>query len=350
LRGGIRQEGQNLTVLTPAPLLPFRYNRFINGINSWIRRRSIRRALRKLGLHTPVLWVYAPDAPGIVGTLGEVYSLYYCADDWSASYQWWNNSGEIRAREMELAGRVDLVVGTSTKIVDRWQNTHQNVKLVTNGADVESFLAARNPELAVPEDLRAIPSPRIGYVGYVDARFDTALYAQLAGAHPDWNFVIVGPLMEKYVDLTKLRRMPNVHFLGPRTRAQLPAYMKGFDVCTIPYICSKLAESIFPLKLFEYLAAGRSVVATGLPELAPYADYVRIAHSAAAFESSLALSLTAPFPPPSEHFVHENSWASKAGLLWNTMCCALGNDDAARAGCESHEAEQPERINAGASL
>jgi glycosyltransferase involved in cell wall biosynthesis len=325
LRGGVRQESANLTLLSPAPVLPLRYNRVVNKINSWLLRRSVKRALRKGGFEAPVLWIYSPDAGRLVGTLGESYSVYYCADDWAASKQWWNDGHLVRARETELAAKVDLVVGTSTNIVKRWQQTHTNTMLVTNGADVDSFKAARDPQLKLPADLQDIPSPRIGYVGCVDSRFDSALYRQLAERRPDWNFVIVGPLSGTNLKLERLREMKNVHFLGSRNRAELPAYLKGFDVCAIPYVCDTLSKSIFPLKFFEYLSAGRPIVSTALPELAPYARYVHIARDADGFESSIQASLINPLPSASDSFLAQNSWEAKAEHLWATLQQAVPN-------------------------
>ena len=319
LRGGIRQESPNLTILSPVPVLPLRYNRFVNKINSWLLRRSLRRGLRKAGFESPVLWVYSPDAGKLVGTLGESYSVYYCADDWAASKQWWNNGQQVRARETELAAKVDLVVGTSTNIVKRWQQSHKNTMLVTNGADVDSFKAARDPELKLPHDLENISTPRIGYVGCVDSRFDSALYLQLAERRPDWNFIIVGPLSGTNLNLARLKKMKNVHFLGSRNRAELPAYLKSFDVCTIPYVCDTLAKSIFPLKFFEYLSAGRPIVSTALPELTPYSRYVHIAQDAGGFETSIQASLNNPLPSASDSFLAQNSWEAKAEHLWETL-------------------------------
>jgi glycosyltransferase involved in cell wall biosynthesis len=321
LRGSVRQMGPNLTILTPPPVLPLRYFRPINAFNEWIRLGSIRRALKRLSARAPVLWIYAPDAGRIVGKAGEMFSIYYCADDWSASDQWWNNAEDIRARESELAGKVDLIVGTSTKIVRRWNDSHGKAILVSNGADVVSFMRARDPELEIPEDLCAIPHPRVGYIGFVDGRFDVKLYEYLANAHPQWNFVIVGPLMGKRASLAALKRKPNVHFLGTRSREELARYLKGFDVCTIPYICNTLSESIFPLKLFEYLAAGRPVVATGLPELRQFEKHVYVADDALGFEERIESSLLNPLPPVSDAFLIENSWDAKAAQLWDLISC-----------------------------
>jgi glycosyltransferase involved in cell wall biosynthesis len=319
LRGGLRNESATLVILTPPPFLPLRFNRFVNRVNEWIRLRSIRRAMKGLNIQSPVLCIYEPDAGRIVGSLGELFSVYYCADDWAASDQWWNSAQDIRARETELASNVDLIVGTSTKLVKKWKPINQDTVLVSNGADVGSFKRALDLDLQVPGDLQQIPTPRIGYVGFVDGRFDTQLYERLADRRPGWHFVIIGPLMERHVDLSRLRQKPNVHFLGARPRASLPAYLKGFAVCTIPYICNTLAESIFPLKLFEYLAAGRPVVSTGLPELAAFSDYVRVAVTPDEFEEAIEMSISKPLSRVSEDFLAENSWDSKAECLWRMI-------------------------------
>jgi glycosyltransferase involved in cell wall biosynthesis len=212
-----------------------------------------------------------------------------------------------------------LIVGTSTKIVKRWEQVHKEVLLVTNGADVAALTQARKPELSVPTNLRSIPEPRIGFVGFVDGRFDTNLYETLAISKPEWNFVIVGPLNERNLDLSRLRKMQNVYLLGRCSRAEMSAYLKGFNVCTIPYIRNRLSESIFPLKLFEYLAAGRQVVATALPELQPFSKYIRIADSPQDFLKALELGLSDPLEIASMAFLDDNSWDTKAGLLWNKL-------------------------------
>jgi glycosyltransferase involved in cell wall biosynthesis len=321
--GSMRQETATLTVLTPPLVLPFRYAGIVNRINSWIRLRSLKRALNRLGARRHVLWIYSPDAGRIVDKTGEAFSIYFCADDWAASGQWWNRSNDIRARENELGAKVDLIVGTSTRIVKRWTEQGRTATLVSNGADVGSFKKARDPLLNVPDDLRSIPEPRVGYVGFVDGRFDVKLYEGLASSRPEWSFVIVGPLDETALDLSRLRQLPNVFFLGKRTRAEIPAYLKGFNVCTIPYIRNRLSDSIFPLKLFEYLAAGRQVVAAALPELRPFTDYIRIAETPNEFLKSLELSLSTPLTLASDAFLDANSWDVKAESLWNRLAFEL---------------------------
>ena len=330
LTGNVREVAPNLTVLTPLPVLPFRFIRLFNVINEWLRLFSIRRCLKKMGPSHPVLWIYPPDAGRIVGRAGEALSIYYCADDWAAQDQWWNRSEDVRARENELAGKVDLIVGTSTRLVERWGEVHPAVMLITNGADVQSFVRARDPELEVPADLSIIPEPRIGYIGFIDKRFDSALYEIVAKGNPQWSFVMVGPVNDRSIDVSHLLALPNVYFLGGRARAELPAYLKGFSVCTIPYVLNQLSESIFPLKLFEYLAAGRQVVATMLPELKPFGRYLRTADSAEAFETALQAGLTTPRETASLEYLRANSWDSKAEVLWNVIAERLQTSSEAK--------------------
>ena len=163
-----------------------------------------------------------------------------------------------------------------------------------------------------PKILRIFPSPRIGYVGCIDARFDTGLYMRLAASRPDWHFVIVGPVTGTTPSIAFLKGLANVHFIGSRSRTELPAYLKHFDVCTIPYVCDKLAESIFPLKFFEYLSAGRPIVSTALPELIPYSRYVHVADTAQSFEDCIASSLENPLPTASEGLFGAKFLASKS--------------------------------------
>lgn len=323
LRGGMRTEEHSVTVLTPPPFLPFRYNRFVNSVNQRIRLRAVRRAMRRLNIKSPVLWTFEPDAGKMVGALGEAFSLYYCADDWDASVQWWNASNDVRTRESELASKVDLVVCTATKLVQKLLPINLHTILVTNGVDVSRFRVAREPDLVIPEDLARIPAPRIGYIGFVNGRFDARLWEYLAERRPEWHWVVVGPLMESHVNLSRLRQKRNVHFLGPRSRSTLPGYLKGFDVCTIPYVYNRLAESICPLKLFEYLAAGRPVVSTALPEVAALSPHVLVARTPEEFEQNIQQALCNPPVPASESSLAEHCWDTKVALLVETISRTL---------------------------
>jgi glycosyltransferase involved in cell wall biosynthesis len=130
---------------------------------------------------------------------------------------------------------------------------------IPHGVDYEHFAQARRPDLALPEDLKAIEGPRIGYVGALDQASDYDLLLHVARARPDWRMVLVGPYSG---EAAAFLDMPNVHWLGPRDYEQVPAYLKGFDACLIPWKRDAFNVYCNPIKAKEYLAAGRQVVAT----------------------------------------------------------------------------------------
>jgi len=154
---------------------------------------------------------------------------------------------------------------------------NRNTHTVINAADVELFNRALKSDLAVPADLAALPTPRLGVVGVHDYRLDLDALEGLTQADPSWQVVLIGPLKPGQVDEARLRRLPSVHLLGGKPREELPAYLKGLDVALIPYVPGELTRNIFPLKLFEYLAAGLPVVAGGLPELRRFEGVIGLA-------------------------------------------------------------------------
>lgn len=315
LRSALRLERENLWVLTPPPFLPFRYRPLVNRFNQGCRIRAIRRAMRQLNISAPVLWMYEPDGAETVGELGERLSLYYCADDWSSSGQWWNRARDVLHLERQLVEKVDLVIASASTLAARWRSINPNTFFLPNAADTDLFETATSDNVTVPFEISELASPRIGFVGIVNARFNVDLYEKLSAMRRDWQWIIVGPVMTQFVDVSRLKSKTNVHFIGSRPRSEVPAYLKGFDVCTIPYVCNEHSEGIFPLKLFEYLAAGKPVVSTPLPELAPYKSYVRVAATAAEFVMGIEelLRETPDRVPPD--FLRANSWNERVDRL-----------------------------------
>ncbi|MDP3685374.1 MAG: glycosyltransferase, partial [bacterium] len=139
-----------------------------------------------------------------------------------------------------------------------------------------------------PQDIAHIPHPRIGTVGALDAyKVDIELLEAIAREHPDWHLVLVGPVDYSETgdaeNVRKLGQLPNVHFLGPKPREEVPAYVHAFDVAIIPYRESPYNAASFPLKFWEFLATGKPVVASGLPSLEPYRHLVTLVSSPEAF-------------------------------------------------------------------
>jgi GT2 family glycosyltransferase len=176
---------------------------------------------------------------------------------------------EIAAREEELGKVSDLVVVSSQYLHRRWSPVHSSCVFIPNAGDYAHF-SQLPPRASSP--IANLPRPVIGYYGAIAEWFDAESVHQAATLHPEWSFVLIGHTVGASLD--KLRVLPNVHLLGEKRYAELPAYLAGLDVCTIPFRRIPLTEATSPVKVFEYLSAGKPVVATNLPELESLAEVV----------------------------------------------------------------------------
>lgn len=273
----IRRTEPGLWTLTPPPLLPFGNVRpVVNRLNQRWLAHYIRWAARRLGFRDYLLWTYLPTSVALVDRLEPVALVYHCVDEHSA-FPGFVDPEVVRAYDDALTRRADLVITTAENLRAPRQSLNPHTYHVANAADVAHFSRALDPELPLPSDIAAIPQPRIGVIGVHNERLDEAAIEAIALADPTWQVVLVGPVRIGDVSEARLRAFPNVHMLGGKALAELPAYLKALDVALIPYKLNELSRNIFPLKLFEYLAGGVPVVSAALPELAPYAGVVALA-------------------------------------------------------------------------
>jgi glycosyltransferase involved in cell wall biosynthesis len=303
-----------LWTLTPPPTLPFGNMRpGINQANQTVLAQYIRWALERLYFDEEyIFWTYLPTSVGLLDRLGAPgrgerpraagpvpdeaaapsahtgartqavegrapsLVVYHCVDEHSA-FPGFVAPAVVKQYDDELTRRADLVITTSENLRRSRQSLNPHTYTVVNAADVEIFNQALDPELAIPADLAAIPMPRVGVVGLHDSRLDVDALETLALADASWQIVLIGPVKSGQVDETRLRRYPNIHLLGEKPRPELPGYLKGLAVALIPYKANELTRNIFPLKLFEYLAAGVPVVVGGLPELRRFEGTIGVA-------------------------------------------------------------------------
>jgi len=218
----------------------------------------------------PVQWFYDPmAAPAFAGQMNEVLTVYDCMDELS---KFRCAPPQIVEREAELLKRADVVFTGGRKLFEAKSEHNDNCHFYGCGVDCEHFGKALAQETTVPEDLAAITSPVaertkpiLGYFGVVDERMDYELICRLADANRDWSVVMIGPTMK--VDEATLPKRPNLHWLGQRSYQQLPAYCKGFDVCLMPFALNESTEFINPTKALEYMASGRMIVSTAVPDV-----------------------------------------------------------------------------------
>ena len=281
-----RQINDNLWVASPLAL-PWHANRLARRFNDWWLAAWVKRQCRRLRFENPIVWTYNPLVGPVAADLAGSLLVYHCVDDLSAAPGL--PSAVIQAAEERLVRSADVVFTTSEALQARlavWnpRATHY----LPNVADFEHFARARD-QRPIPPELAAIPRPRIGFVGALaQYKVDFELIASVARARPDWHWVLIGQEGEGHAQTCIDRvRLPNVHLLGPRDYAQLPDYLRGFDVATIPCVANAYTAAMFPMKFFEYLAAGLPVVASHTPALSQFAHECDLVDSALEFTSAV---------------------------------------------------------------
>jgi glycosyltransferase involved in cell wall biosynthesis len=290
-KDGVRQEGENLYVASPPPVLPMRFEKPINTVNQLLRGSWIRRVMKKLNFEAPILWIYDPDAGRLVGQLDEKLALYAVTDDHLSMTQRSNRVTAMRARERELIAACDLVITTTENLRDTKKQDNPNTHYVPHGIDADHFAKAMQPDTQPMPELANLSSPMIGIVGQINQRIDIATMTAMATRHPEWNLIFIGPVVRERVDVSELERLPNVHFLGRKSAEDLPRYLKSISVCLIPYIVDEHTTYMHPLKTLEYLAAGKPVVSTPLPALSIYGDTIHIAADTNSFIAAVEQAL-----------------------------------------------------------
>lgn len=241
---------------------------YMNRLNWRIGSRGIRRAARRLPAPR-IVWIYDPRAVEAVGTLGESFAVYDCVDDYAEQARYSERSRALVAEaDAQAAARSRLVFATTRRLERRQLERNPRTHLVPNVGDFAHFSPAVDPAYA-EVDLRELPRPVLGFAGSLDAeKVDFDALALLADAFPEGTILVAGPARgPAHSAIRQLSRRPNLLWVGPREYAELPRVVAAFDVALIPYLSNEYTQSCFPLKLYEYLAAGKPVVATGLPEL-----------------------------------------------------------------------------------
>lgn len=249
------------------------------------RRRALQRTLvQELpGQFTDaILWFNDPMAvTAFAGHLDEALIVYDCMDELS---QFKGAPPALLEREHDLLEVADVVFCGGRKMRDKRLRVNPNCHFYGTGVDCRHFGSAFSPATAVAPEIAQLGGPVLGYFGVIDERIDYELLAALADANPQWHVVMVGPFAK--IDPAQLPQRRNLHWLGGRPYAQLPALTKGFDVCLMPFALNEATEYINPTKALEYMAAGRPVVSTALDEVkSNFASVARIAKSHAEFIS-----------------------------------------------------------------
>ena len=239
----------------------------------------------------PIAWFYTPMMWGWARHLETAAIVYDCMDELSAFAL---ADPLLIQRETALLAAADVVFTGGRSLYEAKRQRHGNTHLFTSSIEAEHFAIARNAK-EEPGDQHGLPRPRLGYYGVIDERLDLDLIDRVATARPDWQVVMIGPVVK--IDAAHLPRRPNIHWLGGRGYAELPAYLGGWDVALMPFAINEATRYISPTKTPEYLAGGKPVVSTPVADVV--ADYghlegVGIAATPNQFVAACEMALALP--------------------------------------------------------
>jgi glycosyltransferase involved in cell wall biosynthesis len=249
---------------------------FFNKRNNKKLAKSIVKAIAQLGFKNVILFndndmfrcFYLQEY------LKPAISIYYSRDFMLAVDYWKKHGTKL---EPELIAKSDIAVANSTYLANYCKQYNPNSFYVGQGCDLALF--AKPEATIMPEDMKPITKPIIGYVGALQSlRLDIAIIEHLATQEPDWQIVLVGPEDDAFRN-SKLHEIPNVHFLGSKPPTSLPAYINAFDVCINPQIVNAVTIGNYPRKIDEYLAAGKPTVATKTEAMSIFSEYVYLAET-----------------------------------------------------------------------
>ena len=304
LRLSTKTAQANLTVIPTPSSLPYARQHLPRAVlRAWLPLVShlngrtlithIRRAMHRLNVQSPVLWLYEPRDIDLIGKFGEKLVCYFNYDEYPEFVQNVRIRDMLRDYDNRMTQRADVVFATSRGQYERRKKINPNTYFIPNGVDFDLFNQALNPATVVPPEVAGLKRPIIGFAGWLGYQVDVALLVHVAQKIPEATLLLVGPdNLPDDEHRQKLHALPNVVFCGKKNITELPAYLKIFDVALIPYVIGGHTLTVYPLKLHEYLAAGRAVVATGLPELRAFADIVRIGETHDQFIEQVRAGIT----------------------------------------------------------
>ncbi len=250
-----------------------------------------------------VLWFYTPMLVPAIGDLVPEAIVYDAMDELSL-FRF--APPELASRELELLARAQMVFAGGRSLGEAKSLLHPRVRTLPSGVDIDHFRKALDPATTIPNDLEVIPGPRVGYFGVIDERLDLELLKQVSELRPDVSWIMIGPVLK--IEQADLPRNANIHYLGQKQYAELPSYVRGLDVCMMPFALNDATRFISPTKTLEYMAAHRMIVSTPVIDVVnSYGDLVSIGSTAAEFVSLVDLALVETEPVRLARIAREQS-------------------------------------------
>jgi len=272
-----RRVDERIWVWSPL-IVPFQNWRLFRALNRIVLRRGLRRNLKRLEMEKQLLWTYSPMTTEFFDISEFACTVYHCVDEIKSQPDMPKSA--IESAERTLTQQASIVFTTSPALTESRRHWNAATYYLPHVADQDHFSRALSDATRIPADLEEIPRPRIGFVGAISAyKIDFELLRVLARSRRQWSIVLIGAVGEgdPSTDASCLEIEPNIHLIGPRSYEDVPAYLKGIDVAILPNRINEYTRAMFPMKFFEYLAAGRPVVSVELDALSEFREVVDLA-------------------------------------------------------------------------
>jgi teichuronic acid biosynthesis glycosyltransferase TuaH len=301
--------------------------KFVNYFNNRRFARDIRKAIQSLGFKDFILFNDNDIYNGfyLKELLRPSLYLYYCRD-FLQGYDYWKK--HVSILEPQLIRKADAAVANSIYYAEYCSSHNPNSYYIGQGCNFDLFNT--DTEYPVPEELKGLSSPLIGYVGAVDsARLDEKILEHMATSRPEWNIVIVGP-EDDFFAASTLHRLPNIHFLGRKPLQQLPGFVAHFDVCINPQLKNVITKGNYPLKIDEYLSMGKPVVATRTRTMKLFENYTWLAENPEDYVPLVETALAEDSKTAREErirFARSHTWENSIKELYAVMAKHLKNKE-----------------------
>ena len=272
-----RKTEEGITVVSPASL-PFFGTAAARKFNRRLIGTQIKRLARSCRLNNPILWIAIPTAADMIGTFDESAVVYQVSDKYDANtMDHATDPALIRSLHERAIDAADLVFYSGRKLFAEATRGCERSYLLEQGVDYHHWRRVGEGAFEVAPKIAAIPRPRLGYFGAVEPWLvDQELIKRASRERPEWQWIFIGNRSRGL----EIEELPNVHFIPPVPYVDLPAYAAGFDVCVLPWETEQSFTSYgSAIKVREYLATGKPVVISPLPEYEPMRDVLRIART-----------------------------------------------------------------------
>ncbi|MBN1255247.1 MAG: glycosyltransferase [Deltaproteobacteria bacterium] len=322
---------KNIMLLTPFSFLRFLRFKLIFKLELFLYVTQIKRVLKPFGFSCDILWLCDHMESFLFGKFEEKITVCRIFDD-HTQYPGFPQDlkDKYKKDEEKFLGQVDMVFAASQKLYHQAKKVNPKTYYIPNAADFEHFSKALSQDIAVPEDMKDITRPTIGLIGKLNERLDMELLDYIISVKPEWSFVMIGPIytvskhfLKKFKEITKKN---NVYYMGMKSYDTIPAYLRYFDVCILPYVIGEATEAVNPIKVYEYVVTGKPVVSTPLTDVKPLEDVIKIAFAKEDFARCIADCLANDENLIVEKrlaFARRNTWRARADEITSHILKAL---------------------------